>query len=181
MVRTSVQGRLSPAPNSLGRGPIVARLPCFGQVPPSTLPDFFLAQLMPHLPARPPRQIPLVTPALLSSLICRADCRCRDGVVSPASAPPQGWPCAARGPTQPGSRESPARDHPGEGPHAPRPRPVRPHCFTLSLFRPPTDVPFTSTASTSAPRFKPLRDRGSFTGVPLPRRVTFSPGSRWGG
>ena len=108
VVRTSVQGWLSPAPGSLGRGPIVARLPCFGQVPPSTLPDFFLAQLMPRLPARPPWRIPLLTPAHLSSLISRADCRCRDGAVSPASAPPQGWPCAARGPTQPGSRESPA-------------------------------------------------------------------------
>lgn len=168
MVRTSVQGWLSPAPGSLGWGPIVARLPSFGQVPPSTLPDFFLAKLMPRLPTRPPRRIPLVTPTLLSSLICRADCRCRDGVVSPALAPPQDWPCAAPGPTQPGSQESPARDHPGEGPHAPMPRPVRPHCFTLSLFHPPTGVPFTSTASTSAPRFKPLRDRGSFIRGPPP-------------
>ena len=115
VVRTSVQGWLSPAPGSLGWGPIVARLPSFGQVPPSTLPDFFLAKLMPRLPTRPPRRIPLVTPTLLSSLICRADCRCRDGVVSPALAPPQDWPCAAPGPTQPGSQESPARDHPGEG------------------------------------------------------------------
>ena len=106
MVRTSVQGWLSPAPGSLGWGPIVARLPSFGQVPPSTLPDFFLAKLMPRLPTRPPRRIPLVTPTLLSSLICRADCRCRDGVVSPALAPPQDWPCAAPGPTQPGSQKT---------------------------------------------------------------------------
>ena len=68
VVRTSVQGWLSPAPGSLGWGPIVARLPSFGQVPPSTLPDFFLAKLMPRLPTRPPRRIPLVTPTLLSSL-----------------------------------------------------------------------------------------------------------------
>lgn len=94
-----------------------------------------------------------MTPTLLSSFICRADCRCRDGVASPAPAPPQGWPCAAPGPTRPGSRDPPVTEHPGEVPRAPTPHPVRPHCFILCLLRPAAGVHVTSTAST----FKPLK------------------------
>ena len=42
---------------------------------------------------------------------------------------------------------------PRGGSPAPTPRPVRPHCFILSLLRPATGVHVTSTAST----FKPLK------------------------
>lgn len=128
-----------------------------------------------------PRQIPLMTRALLSSLVCRQDCRCWDGVASPASAPPPGaGPVQRRGPLSlaagsslPGSTQGRVPVHPRliRSGHTALPSASSVHPQVCTSHQQPQHPPpglNLSGTEVSLPR------------VPFPQRVTFSWGSRWG-